>query len=149
MKKLISVFSVLLISLLSVMCVAFFAACSDSEKLDANTVYITVLDDKGNPIDGTTFGEGDYNPDNHQVQIQFCTLDGGCTVLTPNVGADGKAEFDLTHIKEFAETNNTDTVELHVLGVTAVGYLKGESGEYGRYKVSEIPQKITVTLKKA
>ena len=146
--KLIKRVSLLLVAALLVACVAAFAACG-GEKLDENTVYLTVLDENSKAIDGTTFGEGDFDPSNHQVQIQFCTLDGGCTVVTPNVGTDGKAEFNLTLIKEFAETNKTDTVELHVLGVTAVGYLKGEDGEYGRFKISEIPQKITVTLKKA
>lgn len=139
----------LVITTLLVVCTAAFTACGDDDKLDANTIYITVLDENGDPIDGTTFGQGDYDDTIHQVKVQFCTLDGGCTVQTPNVGADGKVEFDLSVIKDFAETNNTDTVELHVLNVIAVGYEKGENGEYGRYKVSEIPQEITVTLKKA
>ena len=145
MKKLIKKFSILIVAALCIMCMAAFAACGDGEKLDPNTVYITVVDENGNPIDGTTFGKGDWDPDNHQVQIQFCTLDGGCTPENANVGKDGKAEFDLSLIKALAESSNADTVELHVLGVTAIGYEKN----YSQYKISSIPQTIKVTLKKA
>ena len=153
MKKLIKRFSILLIAALCTVCMAAFVACGDDngDELATDKIYITVLDENSNAINGTTFGEGDYNPDNHQVQIQFCTVDGdyGCSLTTPNVGADGKAVFDLAELKEFVKANNSTTVELHILGVTKVGYKKGENSEYGKYKVSEMPKNITVTLEKA
>lgn len=149
MKKLLKSLSILVVVAICAICMtALFTACN-KEELATDTIYITVLDENGKAINGTTFGKGDYNPDYHQVQIQFCTLDGGCTVVTPNVGADGKAQFDLAVLKEFAKANNADTVELHVLNVTAVGYEKGESGEYGRFKIDKVPKNIEVTLKKA
>ena len=150
MKKYLTTLSILVVVAIFTACMAILTACGKEKvELATDKIYITVLDENGNAINGTTFGEGDYDKTLHQVKIQFCTLDGGCTVQTPDVGADGKVEFDLSVVKEFAKTNNADTVELHVLNVTAVGYKKGESGEYGRYKVSEIPKNITVNLAKA
>ena len=143
MKKFITTLCVLLAAAICTVCLAVFAACDD-EKLDPNIIYITVVDENGNAIDGTTFGKGDYNPDQHQVQIQFCTLDGGCTAKNADVGADGKAQFDLSLVQALADSGDV-VVELHVLNVTAVGYVK----EYEQYKISDIPQTIKVTLKKA
>lgn len=144
MKKFIKVLSVLLVAVLCTVGMAVFAACGDKNELATDTIYITVLDESGNPINGTTFGKGDYNPDNHQVEIQFCTLAGGCTAQNAKVGADGKAEFNLALVKELAGADDV-VVELHVLNVTAVGYAK----DYNQYKVSEIPKNVTVNLKKA
>ena len=149
MKKLFKTLSVLAIVTLCTICMAAFAGCGDDSNsdLDPNIIYITVLDENGKAIDGTTFGEADFDETNHQVQIQFCTVDGkyGCSMNNPNVDKDGKAQFNLSEIKNFEVTNNATTVELHVLGVTKKGYKK----EYKQYKISEIPQTITVTLEKA
>ena len=145
MKKYLTVLSILIVVAICAICMTIFAACDNDNELATDKIYITVLDENGNAIDGTTFGEADFDPSNHQVIIQFCTLDGGCTSQNPNVGKDGKAEFDLSIVKGLAEANSTDTVELHVQGVAKVGY----KIEYGQYKVSEIPKNITVTLKKA
>ena len=145
MKKFIKILSMLIITTILTVCTVAFNACGDDKKLDPNTIYITVLDENGDPIDGTTFGEGDFDPTNHQVQIQFCTVVGtGCTMDNPNVGTNGKAEFKLSLISALAGSDD-ELVELHVLGVEAKGYVK----EYGQYKISEIPQEITVKLKKA
>lgn len=154
MKKFIKTLSVMLIAAVCTVCVALFAACGggDGEELATDTIYITVLDENGNAIDGTTFGEHDFNPDNHQVQIQFCTLGGNCSAENANVGTDGKAEFPVSIVKELAEEYNTDTVELHVISVTKKGYLKGDETDeviYGQFNVNKIPKNITVTLKKA
>ena len=145
MKKLIRMFSILLITALLVACTAVFSACG-GEKLDPNVIYITVLDENGSAINGPEFGKGDYDDKTYTVQIQFCTVnatDGGCAAYTADVDANGKAEFPRSAVKELNE--NDVKVELHVLYVTAKGYLK----EYNQYKISEIPQTITITLKKA
>ena len=144
MQKLIKRFSVVLIAAICAVCTAIFFVACDKEELATDIIYITVVDENGSAINGTTFGEGDYDPTNRQVQIQFCTLDGVCSAENANVGADGKAEFKVSLINDLAESGNADTVELHVLGVTAKGYVK----EYGQYKVSKIPKNIKVTLKK-
>ena len=143
MKKFVKILSMLIVATLLTVCMVAFTACGDDKKLDPNTIYITVLDENGNPIDGTTFGQHDFNPENHQVEVQFCTIDGSgaCTSPNPLVGPDGKAEFDLSIIKALAETDDV-IVELHILNVTAKGYVK----EYDQYKISGIPQEITVTL---
>ena len=149
MKKIIKTLSILVISAILTVCVALFAACGDDNKTELATdkVYITVLDENGNAINGTTFGEGDYDNTVHQVKIQFCTVDGdyGCSLSNPNVDENGKAEFNLSELKELTKNYNATTIELHVLNVTAVGYAK----EYNQYKISEVPKNITVTLKKA
>lgn len=151
MKKLIRTLSILLIATVCTVCVALFAACGGDKggEYATDKIYITVLDENGNAINGPTFGKQDYVDEVAQVQIQFCTLDGTCSSENAKVGADGKAEFPVSIIKTLAEAYNTDTVELHVLYVKANGYLKGESGEYGRYKISELPKNLTVNLKKA
>ena len=147
MKKLLKKLSILLIAALCTVCVAAFVACGDDngDEFATDKIYITVLDENGNAIDGTTFGVDKYDEENHQVQIQFCTLGGGCTMNNPNVGTDGKAVFNLSDVKDLAQSGNTDTVELHVLGVEEKGY----EYAYGQYKVSEIPKNVTITLKKA
>ena len=151
MKKFIKTLTILAIVTLCTVCLAAFAGCGDNNKddnkLDPDTIYITVLDESGKAIDGTTFGKWALDESVTQVSIQFCAVDGNgaCTMTTPDVGTDGKAQFKLSELKSFAESNNATTVELHVLYVDGKDYKK----EYGQYKVSEIPQTITVTLKKA
>ena len=143
MKKFIKTLSIMLIAAVCTVCVALFAACGgDDNKLDPNIIYITVVDENGDAIDGTTFGENILDPDDHQVMIQFCTVDGGCASMV-ELGADGKAEYDLASVKELAETNHTDTVELHIQNLPNIYKV-----EYNQYKVSEIPQEIKVTLQK-
>ena len=142
MQKIMKRFAVILMAVISTVCIAVFAAGCDKESYATDTFTVTVLDEKGKAIDGTTFGEADYDPDNHQVTIQFCNEDGGCTSVNPKVGSDGKATIKVSDIKQIAETGK---VELHVLGVTKVGYKK----EYDNYDVDKIPLEITVTLVKA
>ena len=149
MKKFIKIVSTLLVAALLTACMAAFVACGgddDKDKVEYATdkIYITIVDEDGNPIDGTTFGEDDWDETNHQVMVQFCTLDGGCATMVA-VDANGKAVYDLSAVKSVAEAGNTDTVELHVQKVAKVGY----KVEYGQYKVNEIPKEITVKLVKA
>lgn len=151
MQKLFKRFSVVIMALAMVVCLAVFAvACTndddkDEEKYATDTFTVTVLDENGNPIDGTNYGQEDFPDENGvyptcAVKIQFCTLEGGCTFRNPEVGADGKATIELSVLKELAA--NGETVELHVLYVEGKGYKK----EYGQYKVDKIPLEITVTL---
>ena len=148
MKKFITTLCILLAVAICTVSLAVFAACDSGEKLDSNTIYITVLDENGNPIDGPNFGEQDWTDGVAQVQIQFCTVsanDGGCAAYTAGVDANGKAEFPRSSLTEL-NANGDVLVELHVLNVTVKkGYVK----EYFQYKISEVPQTITVTLKKA
>lgn len=149
MQKLFKRFSVVIMALAMVVCLAACAtACTngnDEEQYATDTFTVTVLDENGNPIDGTNFGQEDFPDDNGvyptcAVKIQFCTLNGGCTPKNPEVGADGKVTIELSDLKMLAP--NGETIELHVLYVEGKGYKK----EYGQYKVDKIPLEITVTL---
>ena len=144
MQKFTKRLAVIVMALIATVCLAVcMAACNkdDDEKYATDTFTVTVLDENGNPIDGTTFGQGDWDPDDHQVTIQFCSEDNGCTAFNPKVGKDGKATIKISDVKLVTETGK---VELHVLGVEKVGYKK----EYSQYSVNKIPLEITVKLEK-
>lgn len=149
MKKLIKTLSILLIATVCTVCVVLFAACGDKGgELATDKIYITVLDENGNPIDGPNFGLQDWTDGVAQVEIQFCTVngnEGGCASYNAPVGADGKAEFPLSVVHDLND-NHDVVVEVHVLYVTVK---KGYKKEYNQYKISEIPKNITIKLEKA
>ena len=149
--------AVLLLCAIATICMAIFAGCVPDDNEDPNggkkpdetdyattTFVVTVLDENGAAVNGTTFGfdGADVMP----VQIQFCSIlpDGstGMCALPVKLGENGKATIELSNVKAAAEQSETDTVELHVLNVEEKGYNKN----YGKYKVTEIPTEISVTL---
>ncbi len=151
--KLFKRLAVVLTAIIAVVCVAAFAACNKDDEggnggnnYATTTVEVTVKDENGDLIDGTTFGEGDYDPELKQVNVQFCIPDGIC-FINENLGADGKVVIDYNEIKTKATSSGdtNPTIELHINGVAKKGYKVA----YGQYKLNEVPAKIEVTLEKA
>lgn len=150
--KLFKRLAVVLTAIIAVVCVAAFAACNKDDEggnggnnYATTTVQVTVKDENGDLIDGTTFGEGDYDPELKQVNVQFCIPDGIC-FINENLGADGKVVIDYNKIKTKASSyGENPTIELHINNVKAKGY----QVTYGQYKLNEVPAKIDVTLVKA
>ena len=167
MTKVFKRIAVLLFAVISTVCIAAFAsACNDDGNQGGNggnqyattSFTVTVLDENGSPINGPEFGEDNYDPDVHQVYIQFCTVlpngtQGACWGTTSNIDANGKVTIQLAGLKTFMQDINEDsdvtitTFELHVRRVANKGYV--EEYEDYRYTVDTVPMNITVTLKKA
>ena len=156
MKKIVTKILVIALAVVSAMSIALFAAaCGD--KVPEGKVLVTVVDENGNPINGKTFGESDYDPSITQVKIQFCIAgnSGACSGLK-DLGEDGKVMLDINNdiLKDFGNSlKDSDVLEVHVRYVGAKGYFEGDSSEnngkaYAQFKKSEFPSKIEIKLEK-
>lgn len=159
MQKVFKRVAIALLALAATICTVVLAACqpddnktNNSSTTDGKTITFTVKDENGSPIDGTTFGEDPYDPESHQVFLQFCISgnEGQCCIVTPNVGKDGKATMERADLKTFLESLeiadiNLAKLDLHVIRVEKKGY----SEDYNTYTFGEMPNNIEITLKKA
>lgn len=158
--KLFKKLAVILAAVTAVVCMAAFAAGCNKDTGgnngggngggSATTIEITVKDENGNVIDGTTFGEGDYDSNLKQVSVQFCTTGNGGSCMSPeNLGANGKVSLDYENLKTkvlaLPDTTESTVLELHILNVQKKGYKVA----YGQYPLNEIPSTIEITLEKA
>ncbi len=159
MQKVFKRVAIALLALAATICTVVLAACQPNDDktdngstTDGKTITFTINDEKGNPIDGTTFGEDLYDPNSHQVYLQFCISgnEGQCCGKTPNVDKDGKATIERADLKTFLEEQkiadiNSAKLDLHVIRVEKKGYSK----DYNTYTFGEMPNNIVITLKKA
>lgn len=142
MQKFTKRFAVIVMALIATVCLAVFAAAckdgGDGETYATESFTVTVLDENGNAINGTTFSVVDV-----PVKIQFCDAENTSGCATPvAVGTDGKATINMetTGLKGLGAS----TVELHVQNLDAKYKV-----EYGQYPINKIPLNITVTLELA
>ena len=143
MQKFMKRFAVVIMALVATVLMAVFAtACEDNKSGNyaTDTFTVTVLDENGNAIDGTTFGYAAGDPTWTQVRLQFCN-DGGCSSYI-KVGADGKATVELEKDGINSLRGNGD-IELHIQNLPTEYKV-----EYSKYNIDKIPLEITVTLEK-
>lgn len=158
MQKLFKKCALVLTAMIAVLCMATFAvACTDGGKPNegdgenkneyaTTTFTVLVVDEAGNPIDGTTFLEGE------QLKIQYCAPGGACSATLPAVGTDGKATLDVQAVREIAAiVENNEIVELHVLPIIEANpeyYAAYEvTSDYLELNTTRIPLEIVITIK--
>ncbi len=153
MNKLLKKLAVLFTAVAATVCIAVFAAaCNDKEETYAtDTFTVTVVDENGDAINGTTFGDNGYGE--KQVKLQFCAVqaDGNADACLanyqPNVGADGKVTVEVSKISEFVSDSDAVKFVIHVINLNGKGY--SATADYGQYEVDKIPSSITITLDKS
>lgn len=164
MQKLFKKWALVLTAMIAVLCMATFAlACTDGgnggdgedeTEYATDTFTVLVVDEDGNPIDGTTFlsyeeeGETVYE----QLKIQYCAPDGACSANLPAVGTDGKATLDVQSVRDIAAiVENNEIVELHVLPIVEANPEYYEAYEvisdYLELNTTRIPLEIVITIK--
>lgn len=157
MQKLFKKCALVLTAMIAVLCMATFAlACTDGgdvggDPIDNNeyatdTFTVLVVDEAGNPIDGTTFIADE------QLKIQYCAPGGACSANLPAVGTDGKATLDVQAVREIAAiVENNEIVELHVLPIVEANpeyYAAYEvTSDYLELNTTRIPLEIVITIK--
>lgn len=164
MTKFFKKFAAVIAVLMTVVCLAVFAAACDKTGGDDSGDYATdtftviVKDENGNRIDGTSdIWEHDQIPGyKMNAAVQFCAVIDdannrlGSCIDPVNIDENGEAVIDVTELKASAARMGTDLYELHICNVECQGYTKGEyNAAYKRWNVNKIPLVIEVTLKLA